>query len=230
MGSKLVDITEKIEEKNMEELLNEATLAETAEKNSGEDALLEPIEHPLAALEAILFSVGDSVAMDKLAAAIGRDREDTFALISEMKECLDADAQRGITIAFLEDRVQLCSKSEMFEHIIKVAKTPKNYTLTDVLLETLSIIAFKQPVTRLEIEKIRGVSCEHAVNRLIELDLVKELGRMDAPGRPILFGTTEQFLRSFHVESLDELPDISPERLEEFKAEAEKEINVELKV
>ena len=89
----------------------------------------------------------------------------------------------------------------MYEYLLKVAKTPKKYVLTETLLETLSIIAYKQPVTKLDIERIRGVNCDHAVNRLIEFDLVTELGRMDAPGRPLLFGTTEQFLRSFGVKS-----------------------------
>ena len=90
-------------------------------------------------------------------------------------------------------------------------------------METLSIIAYKQPVTRVEIDRIRGVSCDHALNKLLEYDLVMELGRMDAPGRPLLFGTTEQFLRSFGVKSLDELPELSTVQVEEFKQQAEAE-------
>ena len=97
--------------------------------------------------------------------------------------------------------------------------------LTDVMLETLSIIAYKQPVTRMEIEKIRGVKCDHAVNKLMEYGLVQELGRLDAPGKPILFGTTEEFLRTFGVESSEELPVIDPVQMEDFKAEAEEEID-----
>ena len=81
----------------------------------------------------------------------------------------------------------------MYEYLIKIAKTPRKMTLTDTVLETLSIIAYKQPVTRLEIERVRGVSCDHAINKLLEYDLITELGRLDAPGRPLLFGTTEQF-------------------------------------
>ena len=96
-------------------------------------------------------------------------------------------------------------------------------TLSDAVLETLSIVAYKQPVTRLEIEKVRGVSCDFAINKLLEYDLITELGRLDAPGRPILFGTTEQFLRSFGVKSLEELPEMSTVQLEEFKAQAEAE-------
>ena len=98
--------------------------------------------------------------------------------------------------------------------------------LTDVLLETLSIIAYKQPITKAEIEKIRGVSCDHAVNKLVEYNLVCELGRLDAPGRPLLFGTTEEFLRSFGVQSIDELPVLSPVQVEEFKQEAEAEMHM----
>ena len=115
-------------------------------------------------------------------------------------------------------------------NIIRIAKQPKKRVLTDVLLETLSIIAYKQPVTKAEIEKIRGVSSEHAVSKLVEYNLVQELGRLDAPGRPLLFGTTEEFLRSFGVSSIDELPVLSPVQVEEFKQEAEEEMHVKLDV
>ncbi|MCR4685267.1 MAG: SMC-Scp complex subunit ScpB [Lachnospiraceae bacterium] len=220
----VVDITEKIEQNQAN-----AQAEETAETEVAE-AVLEPVDNPEGVLEAILFSMGDSVAIDKLAAVIGREKNETLKILKDMQNAWDADANRGITLTFLEDHVQMCSKSEMFEYIVKIAKAPKNYALTDVTLETLSIIAYKQPVTRLEIEQIRGVSCDHAVNKLLELNLIQELGRLDAPGKPILFGTTEQFLRSFGVKSLDELPDVSPDRLEEFKEEAAKEVQLNLKV
>ena len=116
------------------------------------------------------------------------------------------------------------------KRLLKIAKNPRKYSLSDTLLETLSIIAYKQPVTKLDIEKIRGVSCDHAVNRLLGFDLIKELGRLDAPGRPLLFGTTEQFLRSFGVKSLEELPEINPVQLEEFKVQAEEEVQLTLKI
>ena len=92
-------------------------------------------------------------------------------------------------------------------------------------METLAIIAYKQPVTRLEIEQVRGVSCDHAVNRLIEFGLVEEVGRLDAPGRPILLGTTEAFLRNFGLRSAHELPEVDPVRAADFRAEAEKEVS-----
>ncbi|MCR4684880.1 MAG: SMC-Scp complex subunit ScpB [Lachnospiraceae bacterium] len=220
----VVDITEKIEKNQAE------AQAEKAKEAEPEIVTQEPVENPEAVLEAILFSMGDSVPVDKLAAVIGRDTEETLRILKGMQESYDKDKNRGITLTFLEDHAQMCSKSEMFEHIVKIAKAPKNYALTDVTLETLSIIAYKQPVTRLEIEKIRGVSCDHSVNKLLELNLIQELGRLDAPGKPILFGTTEQFLRSFGVKSLDELPDVSPDRLEEFKEEAAKEVQLNLNV
>ena len=94
----------------------------------------------------------------------------------------------------------------------------------------ISIIAYKQPITRLEIEKIRGVSCSHAVSKLVEYNLVCELGRLDAPGRPLLFGTTEEFLRSFGVQSIEELPTLDSDQLEEFRHQAEEEMNVKMDV
>ena len=136
----------------------------------------------------------------------------------------------GIMLIELEESVQLCTKPDMYEYLVKIASTPRKYVLTDTLMETLSIIAYKQPITKLQIEKIRGVSCDHAVNRLVEFGLVSEVGRMDAPGRPLLFGTTEEFLRSFGVKSLEELPELSAVQLEEFKQQAESEVQLQLDV
>lgn len=182
-----------------------------------------------AIIEAILFTMGESVEIDKIADAIELDKKKTRELLEEMKQEWEG-SERGITLLELEDAYQMCTKSEMYEYLIKIAKQPKRHVLTDVLLETLSIIAYKQPITRIEIEKIRGVSCDHAVNKLVEYNLVCELGRLDAPGRPLLFGTTEEFLRSFGVHSVDELPVISQVQLEEFKQEAEAEMQVQLNI
>ena len=124
---------------------------------------------------------------------------------------------------------QLCTKEEYYDNLIRICSQPRRYTLTDAALETLSIIAYKQPVTKIEIEKIRGVNSDRSVNKLVELELVKEVGRLDAPGRPMLFGTTEEFLRTFGVGSIDELPVISEDMVEQYKEEAEYEIASELK-
>ena len=140
------------------------------------------------------------------------------------------EEDRGIQIIELEQSYQMCTKKEFYDNLIQIAMHPQKPALSDVMLETLSIIAYKQPVTKAEIEKIRGVKCDHAINKLVEYELVKELGRLDAPGRPILFGTTEEFLRSFGVQAIDELPVMDPVQMEDFKAEAEEEIQLRLDV
>ena len=180
-----------------------------------------------AAMEAVLFAMGESVEIGKLAEVIEEDEDTARQIINEMKEKWEKEG-RGVSIAEFGDSFQMCTRGDMYEYLIKVASTPRKYVLTDTLLETLSIIAYKQPVTKLDIERIRGVNCDHAVNRLIEFELVTELGRMDAPGRPLLFGTTEQFLRSFGVKSLEELPELNEMKLEEFKVEAEEEASLQL--
>ena len=180
-----------------------------------------------AILEAILFTMGDSVEISRLAQVIEETEEDTRELLLNMQKQYEKE-KRGIALLELEDCFQMCTKPEMYEYLVKIAKVPRKYVLTDTVLETLSIVAYKQPVTRMEIEKIRGVSCDHAINRLLEFDLIREVGRLDAPGRPLLFGTTEQFLRSFGVKSLEELPQLNQDRIEEFRQQAEQE--VELKV
>ena len=179
-------------------------------------------EKAKAVLEAVLFTMGDSVEIGRLASVIEEDKKVTKELLMELKESYQEE-DRGIDLIELDDAVQLCTKSEMYEYLIKSAKTPSSSTLSDTVLETLSIIAYKQPVTKLDIERIRGVSCDFAVNKLLQYDLIQELGRMDAPGRPMLFGTTEQFLRSFGVKSLDELPELNPVQFEEFREQAEAE-------
>lgn len=187
------------------------------------------IEKLQGAIEAILFTMGDSVELEKIAAAIGHDEETTRKLIHNMMDRYEEE-NRGIRIIELDRSFQLCTKKEMYEYLIRVAKQPKRYVLTDVLLETLSIIAYKQPVTKLEIEKIRGVKSDHAVNKLVEYGLVEETGRLEAPGRPLLFGTTEEFLRRFSVHSLDELPTLNEEQIEHFKEEAEDEAQLKLDI
>ena len=136
---------------------------------------------------------------------------------------------RGIHIIELDNAFQMCTKKETYEYLIRIAKQPKRHVLTDVALETLSIIAYKQPITKLEIEKIRGVKSDHAVNKLIEYDLVTEVGRLNAPGKPtFIWNDRGAFLRRFSVQSVEELPSINPEKLEDFKAEAEDEVQLRL--
>ena len=182
-----------------------------------------------AVLEAILFTMGDSVGIDSLASVIEEDKKTTREILEEMMQNYSTE-DKGIGLTMLEDAVQMCTKGELYEYLIKIAKAPKKFVLTDTLLETLSIIAYKQPVTRLEIERVRGVSCDHAVNKLLEYDLITEVGRLDAPGRPLLFGTTEQFLRSFGVKSIEDLPELNAVQIEEFKQQAESEVQLQLDI
>ena len=185
-----------------------------------------------AAVEAVLFAIGGAVEKDKLCKALGPEdkplsQKKLDSICAElMKDYENED--RGIRLIELDDKYQLCTKNEYYEILATIVNMPKKAVLTDVLLETLSIIAYKQPVTRAEIEKIRGVSCNHAVNKLMEYNLVDEVGRMDAPGHPILFGTTDDFLRSFGISSMDELPSISPDKIEDFRKQAEAEAGIEV--
>ena len=181
-----------------------------------------------AVVEAVLFTMGRSVEVRQLAAAIGQDRETARRAVERLKARYDKSRSCGMQIIALEDSYQMCTKAKYYDNQIRVASTPKKQVLTEVMLETLSIIAYKQPVTKLEIEKIRGVKSDHAVNRLIEFNLVYEVGRMDAPGRPALFATTEEFLRRFGVGSTDDLPSMNPEQAEEIKAEVEEELQLKL--
>lgn len=187
------------------------------------------VEQLEAAIEAILFAAGESVEISRIAKAIGHDQNTTEKIIRNLMLKYRA-ADRGIKILELDGAYQMCTKQEYYGYLVEIALQPKKAVLTDVMLETLSIIAYKQPVTKQEIEKIRGVKCDHAINKLVEYNLVQELGRLDAPGKPILFGTTEEFLRNFGVESTEDLPVISPVKLEDFKAEAEEEVQLKLNV
>lgn len=182
-----------------------------------------------AVIEAVLFSLGEAVSIARLGELIEEKPAEVKKIVYEMIDKMNAE-NRGVTITEIDDSFQMCSKAEMYEYLIDITKNDRKYTLTDTVLETLSIIAYKQPVTRADVEKIRGVDCSHAINKLIELDLVKELGRMDAPGRPILFGTTEQFLRSFGVKSLEDLPEMSQVQREEFREQAEAEVQLSLNI
>ena len=180
-----------------------------------------------AVIEAVLFTMGNSVEVRQLAAAIGQDEETARSAVKRLMKQYEA-GRKGMQIIELESSYQMCTRPEYYENLIRVAATPKKQVLTDVVLETLSIIAYKQPVTKMEIEKIRGVKSDHAVNRLVEYNLVYEVGRLDAPGRPALFATTEEFLRRFGVGSVQDLPDLGPEQEAEIKAEVEEELQLKL--
>lgn len=182
-----------------------------------------------AILEAILFTMGEAVECGRLAAAVEQEVDIVRHIIRNMMVRYEEE-DRGIQIIEINDSFQMCTKASMYESIIKITHVPKKHVLTDVLLETLSIIAYKQPITKQEIEAIRGVKSDHGVNKLIEYNLISEVGRLDAPGRPILFGTSEEFLRSFGITSIHDLPIVTTEKVEHFKMEAEEEIQLKLDI
>ena len=175
-------------------------------------------------VEGILFAMGESVSIKEIAAALEIEEKDLLEVIDNMKEDY-ADPSRGIQLGTLEDSIQLRTKDDYFDDLIKIATAPKKNVLTDSVLETLSIIAYKQPVTRADVEKIRGVNSDFGINKLLEYGLIKELGRLDAPGKPLLFGTSEQFLRAFNVDSIEDLPQLSSDMINDFRSQAESELN-----
>ena len=187
----------------------------------------ESVKKTEAAIEAILFSMGDAVELKDLADVLQIDGKTVQKILDDMMVRYEEE-DRGIKIVKLENAYQLCTKNEYYDILSSLVNIPKKHSLTDSLMETLSIVAYKQPVTRQEIEAIRGVSCVHAINRLVEYNLITEVGRLDAVGRPILFGTTEDFLRCFGVSSMDELPSITPDKIERFRQEAMDEVNIKV--
>ena len=179
------------------------------------------------AAEAVLFSMGEPVDIARIAEALELSKPETEKVLQALQEEYEAE-DRGIRLLRLENAYQLCTKTEYYDALIRIATHPVKPTLTDIMMETLAIIAYKQPVTKPEIEKIRGVKSDHAVNRLVEYGLVQELGRLDAPGRPIVFGTTDTFLRYFGLDSRENLPQMDLVKMEDFKAEVEEELQVEV--
>lgn len=180
-------------------------------------------------IEAVLFTIGESVTLERLASVLEIEPEDLKVILEEMKNDYSSE-ERGICLIELDGAYQICTKIETYDYVRKLVSQPKKRSLTDVMLETLSIIAYKQPVTKQEIEAIRGVKCDFAVNKLIEYKLVKELGRLETLGRPIVFGTTEEFLRCFGVSSIEELPDIDEVTKQSFMDEAIEEVTAAINV
>lgn len=175
-------------------------------------------------VEALLFAMGRAVSLPELAAALDADEVLAKAAAERLLKEYEA-RQGGMLIRRVEAAYQLCTNPLCYDALIRVVSHPKRPVLSDVVLETLAIIAYKQPVTKAEIERIRGVQSDHAVNRLVEYGLVEESGRLNAPGRPALFVTTEEFLRRFGMESLKELPALSEDMAAEIEAQVAEEVS-----
>ncbi|MBQ2246965.1 MAG: SMC-Scp complex subunit ScpB [Selenomonadales bacterium] len=166
-------------------------------------------EHLKGNIEAVLFAAGQPVTEVQLAEMLSVEKEHIRILLAQMKSEME-DANRGLTILEVAGGYQLCTKAEFAETVARLAEVQPN-RLSKAALETLSVIAFKQPITRAEIEEIRGVQVDRVLQNLIDKELIKELGRKEVIGRPILYGTTEVFLNCFGMDSLSDLPPLPDE-------------------
>ncbi len=154
-------------------------------------------------VEAILFVAGEPVEINVISEALLIEEGDIRDAIDKYGKMLDAD-ERGVKITRLDNRLQLVTNEKYFGYIEKIFKKKALPKLSESMLETLAIISFKQPITKGDISKIRGVNSDYNINKLIEYNIVSEVGRSDAPGRPILFGTTDEFLKYYGISSIDE--------------------------
>ena len=175
--------------------------------------------------EAVLFALGRAVTLNELNIALETDVKEVKKVLSELMDEYENDS-RGLVIKCINDTYLLTTKAEYSNSIAKIINTPDKFKFTDAVLEILSVIAYKQPVTRSEIEEIRGVGCGNNLNRLIGYELIEEKGRLDTPGHPIIFGTTDKFLLTFGISNLTELPNISDELIERLNENIEND-NVE---
>ena len=159
------------------------------------------------AIEAILFAAGDSVPLARLSLVLGVSEQDVETSVKMLQESY-AQQQRGMRILRLGDKVQMCSAPEYASFISKTLEQRKPPVLSQPALETLAVVAYFQPVTRAYIEQVRGVDSSYTVGVLNERGLIEECGRLEVPGRPVLFRTTDVFLRTMGISSLDELPEL----------------------
>lgn len=159
----------------------------------------------LSVIEAILFAAGESVPVARLSLILGVGEDEVFAAARELREKYESE-QRGMRILQLDDRLQMCSAPEFAPYISKVLEQRKPPMLSQPALETLAVVAYFQPVTRAYVEQVRGVDSSYTVSALCERGLIEECGRLEVPGRPAIFRTTDVFLRTMGISSLAELP------------------------
>jgi segregation and condensation protein B len=174
-------------------------------------------------IEAILFASGDPITAKRMADALEAPVDEVHAAAQQLMDSYSFD-RRGIRIVRLEDAYQMCSSGEFADVVAKALETRKPPRLSQSLLETLTVVAYYQPATKTYVEQIRGVDSSYSINALLNRQLIEECGRLNVPGRPILYRTTPDFLRIFGLESLDELPEIDLMNLEVRPEEAEQMI------
>lgn len=176
------------------------------------------------AIEAILFASGSSVELSRIANALEISEKQAEEQISALINDYNA-SQRGITILKLKNAYQMVSVKEYAPQIRKIMDLRRNSPLSQAALEVLAVVAYNQPVTKAFVEQVRGVDCSGVIGSLTLKGLVEEKGRLELPGRPLLYGTTENFLRCFNISSLEELPAL-PENDDEGKADGENDVEI----
>ena len=178
-----------------------------------------------AVIEGLLFVVGDDgLDLDEISKILEISKDETKELIKELQNDYQS-SDRGIRIDFLGDKLKLTTKKEHNMYYQKLLTTEDNNTLSQAALETLAIIAYNQPITRVKVDELRGISNNHIIRKLVAKGLIKEGGRSNMPGRPILYETTSEFLDYFGLSSIDELPDMR-DFLEEEEKEAEEDVDL----
>lgn len=160
-----------------------------------------------AAAEAILFSVGEPIELERIAAALEIETESTEQLLMNLSASLD-ERGSGICLLKLGNKYQLSSRAQFAPQIRSVLEVKRNAPLSQAAFEVLAVIAYNQPVTKSFVEQVRGVDCSGVIATLCQKKLIEEKGRLDLPGRPLLYGTTSEFLRCFSVSALEELPEL----------------------
>lgn len=163
------------------------------------------MENKISAIESLLFFWGDPLDYDSIEKILEINKNTLNQLIEQLEEKYK-DESSGIELKIINDSIQLVTKAKNSDYIKKLTTKIDNKTLSNSLMETLSIIAYKQPITRVEIDNVRGVNSSSSINTLVNRNLVEELGKLDQIGKPIIYGTTDEFLRVFALETLEDLP------------------------
>lgn len=179
-----------------------------------------------AIIEAMLFVSGEPLTLRDIAINLEATPKYVEGILDEMIEEYEIES-RGIKLISINSAYQLVTKAQYSDYIQKLLKKNKRQSLSQASLESLAIVAYKQPITRIDIDEIRGVKSESAIQKLIEKELIKEVGRLEVPGRPILYGTTEEFLRQFGLHDLKELPSLDLFAIDDVVEIASDEENIE---
>lgn len=173
---------------------------------------MDLIEIYFSAIEALLFVHGDPISIKEISSILDEDIDAVSKLMEDFEKLYNRP-NRGIKLFKIDDKYQLGTKPENEKYIARLLKTNQRQSLSQAAIETLSIISYKQPITKIEIEEIRGVRSDKAIQTLLDKELIKESGRLEVVGRPILYGTTENFLKQFGIEKLEELPNLDDEEI-----------------